>query len=179
VIPPSCESPGGAQVFDRPLHLAGVLDNTADELARTWLGYDWNDRTRCNCGMVARQIMQTDALKLKKLLPPIVEDGVFRPTWSAMTQAHCPDSGLPQNEVFARLLSAGLCPGDFSHLEELSDPDILGRAEPLRKRKSPVCRSRKTDVVAYLRAWAMGIEEFHDRKPVASPLPSAATASQS
>jgi hypothetical protein len=152
------------QVFDRPLHLAGVLDNAADELNRTWFGYEWNDRTRCNCGIVARQVLQTTPAKLRELLPPIYENGIFRATWRSMTEAGCADSGLSRNEVFRRLLDAGLRFADFSHLEELSHPEIVRRLGPYRRDKTPISRSRKSDVVAYLRAWAGGIEEFHDRK---------------
>jgi len=101
------------QVFDRPLHLAGVLDNAADELNRTWFGYEWNDRTRCNCGIVARQVLQTSAARLKQILPPIYDQGVFRPTWRSMTETYCSDSGLTRNEVFSHLLAAGLRVGDF------------------------------------------------------------------
>lgn len=156
--------PGGRDdVFNRPLHLAGVLDNAADELEKTWFGYEWNDRTRCNCGIVARQVMRTSAANLAKLLPPIYADGEFRPTWAAMTEVHCPDSGLTRNEVFVRLLEAGLRSSDFAHLEELSDPEIRTRMESLRRAKQPVHRSRKSDVIAYLRGWASGIEAFHDR----------------
>jgi hypothetical protein len=154
----------GGEVFDRPLHLAGILDNAADELKRTWFGYEWNDRTRCNCGVVARQVMQTTATQLKRLLPPIYENGVFRPTWSSMTAAYCPATGLTRHEVFSRLLSAGLQPSDFSHLEELADPEILARMAPHRQEKGPVAKSRKSDVIAYLRSWALGIEEFRDQK---------------
>jgi hypothetical protein len=157
-------STGRGDVFDRPLYLAGVLDNAADELKQTWFGYEWNDRTRCNCGIVARLVMQTDATKLNKLLPPIFENGVFCPTWSAMTESYCPDSGLPRNEVFCTLLKAGLRRDDFTHLEELSDPSIRERMSVYRQTQRPVRRSRKTDVIAYLRAWAVGIEAFHDRK---------------
>ena len=151
-------------VFDRPLHLAGVLDNAADELDRTWFSYQWNDRTRCNCGIVARQVMQTSAVKLQRLLPPIYEHGVFRPTWKAMTEAYCSATGLSRNDVFSRLFSAGLRASDFSHLEDLADPKILSRMASLRRERKPVLRSRKSDVVAYLRGWALGIEEFHEEQ---------------
>jgi hypothetical protein len=156
------------QVFDRPLHAAGVLDNAADELNRTWFGYEWNDRTRCNCGVVARQVMQTSATELRRLLPPIYEDGIFRPSWGAMTQAYCSDTGLSRNVVLSQLMAAGFRVGDFSHLENLSHPAILQRMISFRRGKGPVCRSRKSDVIAYLRAWAIGIEEFHDPAPVES-----------
>ena len=158
----------GEQVFDRPLHLAGVLDNAADELNRTWFGYEWNDRTRCNCGVVARQVMQTSATELKKLLPPIYEDGIFRPTWGSMTKAYCPDTGLSRNVVFSQLMAAGFRPGDFSHLENLSHPEIQKRMASYRKKKGPIFRSRKSDVIAYLRAWAIAIEEARDPAPVES-----------
>jgi hypothetical protein len=152
------------QVFDRPLHLAGVLDDAADQLNRSWFGYEWNDRTRCNCGIVARTVLQTTPGKLKKLLPPIYENGVFRPTWQEMTKAYCSDTGMSRHEVFSRLLTAGLHAEDFSHLEELSHPEIVQGMAEYRKSDGPVRRSRKSDVIAYLRAWAMGIEVFHDRK---------------
>jgi hypothetical protein len=142
--------------------LAGVLDNAADELRRTWLGYEWNDRTRCNCGIVARQVMQTSAAELRKLLPPIFDQGAFRPTWVSMTEGYCSETGLTRNEVFARLFAAGLRFTDFAHLEELSHPRILARMEPHRRTDRVVLRSRKSDVIAYLRSWASGIEEFHD-----------------
>ncbi len=158
------ERVGCDDVFNRPLYLAGVLDNAADELKRTWFGYEWNDRTRCNCGVVARLIFEASPTKLKTLLPPIYENGVFCPTWEAMTETHCPDSGMAQNEVFRTLLQAGLRRGDFLHLEQLSDPQVMARMAPHRQTKRAVRRSRKSDVIAYLRGWATGIEEFHDRK---------------
>ncbi len=164
MIAHSSASRDEAYVFDRPLHLAGVLDNAADELNRTWFGYEWNDRTRCNCGIVARQILQASPSRLRELLPPIYESGVFRPTWRSMTEAYCTDTGLSRHEVFRQLLAAGLHVADFSHLEELFHPEIVKRLGPFRCVTAPVSRSRKSDVVAYLRAWAAGIEEFHDRK---------------
>jgi len=156
------------QVFDRPLHLAGVLDNAADELNSTWFGYEWNDRTRCNCGIVARQVLQTDARGLKRALPPILDQGTFLPSWRAMTQTYCSDTGLPRNEVFARLLEAGLRPVDFSHLEDLAHPEIIQRLNSTRRTNSPVIKSKKSDVIAYLRAWAEGIEEFQDQRKAAN-----------
>jgi len=151
-------------VFDRPLYLAGVLDNAADELKGTWFGYEWNDRTRCNCGIVARLVTQTSPAELRNLLPPIYANGVFCPTWEAMTETYCPDTGLAQNEAFRALLNAGLRREDFPHLEHLSHSRIVARMEPYRHTKGAVCCSRKSDVIAYLRGWATGIEEFHDRK---------------
>jgi len=159
------------RVFDRPLHLAGVLDNAADELNSTWFGYEWNDRTRCNCGIVARQVLQTDARGLKRALPPILDQGTFLPSWRAMTQTYCSDTGLPRNEVFARLLAAGLRPTDFAHLEDLANSEIIARMNATRRPNSPVIKSRKSDVIAYLRAWAEGIEEFRDEHKIANPDP--------
>lgn len=158
------EQVGCDDVFDRPLYLAGMLDNAADELKKTWFGYEWNDRTRCNCGIVARMVLQTSAPKLRTLLPPIYENGVFCPTWAAMTESYCPDTGLAQNEVFRALLNAGLRREDFTHLEQLSHRQIVARMEPYRRTKRPICCSRKSDVIAYLRGWATGIEEFHDAR---------------
>jgi hypothetical protein len=151
-------------VFDRPLHLAGVLDNAADELNKTWFGYEWNDRTRCNCGIVARQVLQASTAELRKQLPPIYENGNFTPTWRKMTETYCADSGMTKNQVFSRLLDAGLRVRDFSHLEDLSHPEILSQMTPYRRETTSVLRSRKSDVVAYLRAWAVGIEAFRDRE---------------
>ena len=158
------EQVGCDDVFNRPLYLAGVLDNAADELKRTWFGYEWNDRTRCNCGIVARLITQTNATELGNRLPPIYDNGVFRPTWAAMIEAHCPASGMAQNEILRTLLDAGLRREDFPHLEQLSHPRIMARMEPHRRTKRPVSCWRKSDVIAYLRGWATGIEELHDRR---------------
>ena len=155
-------SPRRNDVCDRPLQLAGILDNAADELQRTWVGYEWNDRTRCNCGIVARHVLQTTPAELSKLLPPIYDGGVFRPSWRAMTEAYCEDSNLPRNEVFARLLAAGLSSADFAHLEDLSHRAIVDRMAPFRRKSDAVQRARKSDVIAYLRAWAEGIEMFHN-----------------
>jgi hypothetical protein len=152
------------EIFDRPLHLAGVLDNAADALARTWFGYEWNDRTRCNCGIVASQILQATPAQLKAALPPIIDDEGFRPTWRSMTEAYCRDTSLPRHEIFARLLAAGLNSSDFTHLEDLADPKILRQMEPRRRVHGSVLRSRKSDVIAYLRTWAEGIERHHDAK---------------
>lgn len=157
------ERVGCDDVFNRPLYLAGVLDNAADELKQTWFGYEWNDRTRCNCGVVARMILEASPARLKTLLPPIYENGIFCPTWETMTEIYCEDSGLARHEVFRTLLQAGLRRGDFSHLEQLSHPKIVARMEPHRRTKWAVLRSRKSDVIAYLRGWATGIEDYHDR----------------
>lgn len=152
----------GDSVFDRPLHLAGVLDNAADQLNRTWFGYEWNDRTRCNCGIVACEILRSSPARLQKLLPPIYENGVFRPSWRTMTETYCADTGLTRHEVFGPLLEAGLRPADFAHLEELSNSEILAQIGPFRRATDEVRHSRKSDVVAYLRAWAVGIEAYRD-----------------
>jgi hypothetical protein len=159
-IPPAFD--GDDRVFDRPLHLAGVLDNAADELGRTWFGYEWNDRTRCNCGIVACQILRSSPARLQKLLPPIYDGGVFRPTWKAMTETYCEETGMSRHEVFTPLLAAGLRSADFSHLEDLSHPAIVAHMAPFRRHKDAVQRARKADVVAYLRAWAIGIEAYCD-----------------
>ena len=82
-----------------------------------------------------------------------------------MTGRYCSASGLSENEVFRRLFSAGLRPDDFSHLEELSHPEILRRMNLHERGRRPVRRSSKADVIQYLRAWALGIEEFHDQAP--------------
>jgi hypothetical protein len=81
-----------------------------------------------------------------------------------MTEGYCSETGLSRNEVFSRLFAAGLHFTDFSHLEELSHPRILARMVPHRSTSKAVSRSRKSDVIAYLRSWATGIEEFRDRE---------------
>jgi hypothetical protein len=160
---PALSTPrNGDSVFDRPLHLSGVLDNAADQLNRTWFGYEWNDRTRCNCGIVACEILRSSPARLQKLLPPIYENGVFRPSWRSMTETYCADTGLARHEVFGPLLAAGLRPADFAHLEELSHPEIRARMGPFRRATDAVRHSRKSDVVAYLRAWAVGIEAWRE-----------------
>jgi hypothetical protein len=120
--------------------------------------------------------MRTSAAELRKLLPPIFDQGAFRPTWASMTEGYCSETGLTRNEVFSRLFAAGLRVTDFSHLEELSHPRILARMDPYGRTKQPVSRSRKSDVVAYLRSWATGIEEFHDpRQSQSTHCPATAT----
>jgi len=71
-------------------------------------------------------------------------------------------------------LAAGLRAGDFSHLEELSDPEIRARMMPLRRTTAAIRRSRKSDVIAYLRGWAQGIEQFRDSRQTASGQPALA-----
>ena len=86
-----------------------------------------------------------------------------------MSETYCTEAGLAHSEMFARLAAAGLHASDFSHLEDLSNRDVLQRAAAWRTSGRPVSRSRKSDAVAYLRAWAWGIEEFHDRVAVRTP----------
>ena len=152
------------QVFDRPLYLSGILDNAADSLSATWFGYDWNDRSRCNCGVVAREVIQTSSSKLKELLPPIYENGKFYPTWISMTERFCTVTGLSENQVYRRLFEAGFHYSDFFHLETLGNATIVQQMAPLRKVELAVSCARKSDVIAYLRTWAIGIERFHDAK---------------
>ncbi|MEI9999411.1 MAG: hypothetical protein WDO13_09695, partial [Verrucomicrobiota bacterium] len=158
--PSSAPQAGG--VFDRPLHLAGVLDNAADELSRTWFGYEWNDRTRCNCGIVAAGPAHERGAVAQAPAADLCRWRFLRPTWRSMTEVCCSDTGLTQNEVFTQLFAAGLRVEDFPHLEDLSHPEIVARMTPYRRERSPVRRSRKSDVIAYLRGWAEGIEAHHD-----------------
>ncbi len=86
-----------------------------------------------------------------------------------MTETYCSDSGMPRNEVFARLLAAGLRAEDFSHLEDLSHSEIIQRMAVQGRIKSSIIKSRKADVIAYLRTWAEGIEEFQDKVKMSKP----------
>jgi hypothetical protein len=104
--------------------------------------YQWGHFGRCNCGHLVQTICRLDGAAIHRWASERAAD------WGDLANEHCPTSGLPIDLVFAELTAAGLSPADLAHLEELSDPEVVGALGRWPRRND------RADAVAYLRAWA-------------------------
>ena len=92
--------------------LIRALRETAQLIRTQPERYDWARGSRCNCGLLAQNLMG------------ISESVLFHSmSWSCWTfgaiQYHCSNTGLPMNDIFKALHEAGLEQGDYDRIEHL------------------------------------------------------------
>jgi hypothetical protein len=76
--------------------------------------------------------------------------------WTEQLNDYCPTSGLLMDDLITELLAAGFIVDDLQHLEMLSDPQVLSY---LPSGSKHLTRNVKSDVVAYLKAWSVMMED--------------------
>lgn len=140
--------------------LIQALRAAADEVEMYPLRYDWQSMKRCNCGLVALQLLGGDQDALSEAVR------AYDHIWGEMgaEAARCQATGIPIPEVFLRLNGeAGLKFTEFESLENLSNPEVLSALNV------PICEIDKTGAwdsydkpeafVAYARKWAYLLEK--------------------
>lgn len=123
-------------------------------------GYAWEDPVRCNCGIVAQELLSTSQDHLEEI--------INRADMCVWSESVCATTGRPTAIITRELVDAGLSVLDIIGLENLSCAEIRERAglrcnnPAFNTATSHTCYDdydHAETVVAYLRAWADILEE--------------------
>ncbi|MBX0332032.1 hypothetical protein K3G39_02145 [Pontibacter sp. HSC-14F20] len=128
--------------------LVTAIRQTANRLAQG-ANYQWGHMGSCNCGHLAQTITQLDKWHIHGA-------AMWRPgDWSEQLRDYCPQSGLPMDEIIDQMMYWGLSKADLTHLEKLSDANVLEALPPNRRYLK---HNQCDDVVLYLNTWANLLE---------------------
>ena len=83
---------------------------------------------------------------------PALDEGA----WEPEDRGACPSTGVPMDDVFARMFAAGLTPADIAHLERLSDARVRRR---MGANTTDLPHASRENVIQYLEAWAGLLED--------------------
>jgi hypothetical protein len=131
------------------LEIIQALKKTANNL-ENGSNYQWGHMGSCNCGNLAQVITNKDKAEIHKSAMRRHGD------WNEQLIDYCPTSGLPIDHIIDEMLDFGFTRIDLSHLEKLSDQNILKHL-PLEKRY--LKHNIKNDVILYLKTWAESLED--------------------
>ncbi len=131
------------------LEIIQALKKTANNL-ENGSNYQWGHMGSCNCGNLAQVITNKDKAEIHKSAMRRHGD------WNEQLIDYCPTSGLPIDHIIDEMLDFGFTRSDLSHLEKLSDQNILKHL-PLEKRY--LKHNIKNDVILYLKTWAASLED--------------------
>jgi hypothetical protein len=161
------------------LRLIGALRETAARLERADTVYRWSQLAHCNCGHLTQTITglspraihdaaarqrgdwaeqaRTVAAHLSSPDPdygsrPALDEGAWQPEDLGL----CPVAELGMGQIFAELMGWGLEPSDVRALERLDDPEVRRR---LGTHTVDFLHSDRSNVIAYMLAWADLLEE--------------------
>lgn len=166
--------------------LAEALRITATGIEDGTLPYQWNHTERCNCGLLAANVMGITVAELSEQINTTlcghVDDSNQAGSWTRLVGFNCPLTGLPENKIIRSLMEIGMKREDFRHMEFCDRPDVLNKMPKHLTRKTlpqslwdkimrrpPVENlirnyDSKKFVSAYMRAWADILEEQQDAK---------------
>jgi hypothetical protein len=131
------------------VEVINILKRTALKLERS-TGYQWGHMGACNCGFLTQEITNLKKDEIHWLAMQKYGD------WSEQLNDYCPTSGLPMDSLISEMITVGFDTDDLKHLEQLSDQRIL-QTLPMEERS--LRHNFKPDVVKYLSAWAVMLEE--------------------
>lgn len=110
--------------------------------------YQWGHMGACNCGHLARVVTPFTKAEIHQYAMATREGD-----WSEMVAEYCSVSNAPIDMVIAEMLNSGFTTTDLQNLEYLSDPQILKALN-----KSALNRNTRADLISYLDAWAIILE---------------------
>lgn len=128
--------------------LVRVLRETAARLAEG-ADYQWAHFGRCNCGHLVQTITRLTAAEIHAASARELSE------WSEIPEDYCAGTGLRLEFVLDRLRELGLDRADLRHLEDLSDPRVLGALSGGHRWLE---RNRREDVVEYMETLATLLE---------------------
>lgn len=131
------------------IELIEALRRTAQKL-ESGATYHWGHMGACNCGNLAQELLLVSKAEIHAWALESREGD-----WSEQTDEYCTTSHLPMDLMIRKLLEKGLSAHDLKHLEKLSDPQILAL---LPESERELNYHHKSDVISYLRAWAILLE---------------------
>jgi hypothetical protein len=132
------------------VELIQALKNTAHKLESS-TSYQWGHMGLCNCGFLAQEITRLTKEEIHRRAMERHGD------WSEQLNDYCPTSGLPIDDLISELIAFGFTREELSHLEKLSNPDVLAEL-PIHERY--LKHNNKADVVKYLYTWAAMLEKY-------------------
>ena len=124
--------------------LLNVLSATAQRLRRG-APYSWGHFGSCNCGHLAQTITHRSPAEIHRIA---VERAA---NWGELAVDHCPSTGYPADHVVEAMLELGLTREELAHLEELTDPRVLGQ---LPRESRHLRRNDRAHLILYLETWA-------------------------
>jgi len=138
-----------------------ALEQTIYNLKNDLVEYNWIDTNHCNCGVLAKTVLQGKTPE---------ECGLYNSTERAegvgpfASYAQCMTSDLPMPLVFQSLKDAGFSFGELKELEDLSNYKICQRAGMWNVydkdgRKINLFRERKEYLILYLKTWVEILKE--------------------
>lgn len=147
----------------RPLHETLLI--AANAIERGTVNYDYKYPGCCQCGVVFQAItgrsqiqLHNDNARLTQACPDVADQRWAQ--WQWLARAFCPVTGIPQDELLRGLHDAGMTAENITHLENLSDPEVLARCKFWKRGKY---FEKQKNVVEYLRAWAALLIEKQDK----------------
>lgn len=113
--------------------------------------YQWGHMGSCNCGHLAQVITNQTKAEIHRRAMRTYGD------WTEHLNDYCATSGLPFDHIVDEMLNFGFSKNDLSHLEKLSDPEVLRKLPPGKRNLKYNLRD---DAVLYLKTWANGLEDM-------------------
>src|SRR5277367_4518024 len=111
--------------------LSDKLRTVAEKLEAGTLEFDWMNRSKCCCGVVAQMLLGKSSEEIGQMMPVGTQGTVA--SWKNIVNRTCPITGRPTESIFAQLYDAGLTRDDIIHLEYLSDPAVLALCPKLKQ----------------------------------------------
>jgi hypothetical protein len=108
--------------------------------------YQWGHMGACNCGNLAQELTKLSKAEIHSYAMQRYGD------WNEQILDFCPTSGYPMDLMIQKMMDFGLTLQDLSHLERLSDPEILSKIP--KERRDKLSKNSKEDVVLYMENWA-------------------------
>ncbi len=145
-----------------------ALKKTIYNLENDVFPYKWTDYNNCNCGVVARTIMNgTEPGCAGFHQSPSINHSLC----SFSGYAYCMTTNLPLPKVFQELKDTGFTHNELMELEDLRNPIILNKLgwETFKiydrnLPKAPNARDSKESLIVYIKAWVEILQE--DQPPV-------------
>lgn len=136
--------------------LIDALRRAADRIEAEPGCYEWSLAHKCNCGLLARELLNVDALRIHVM----ATHETRRSVWS---ENACPSTGEPVHEIIQKLFDAGVSSDDITELENLSSQAVRERAgigswggyiSPVTAKRCYGDYDDREKVIAYFRAQA-------------------------
>ncbi len=138
--------------------LIEALRTVARRLASDPSGYDWRHTGRCNCGLLAQELLGMTDGEVCDLKRTDASGA-----WTFAAEAgFCRKTQRPMAVIFTKLAEFGLGEADFAHLEWLGNPAVAARlGKPIMQLYRPTSSGwdDPLDVSRYMLAWADLLEE--------------------
>lgn len=125
--------------------LIAAIENTIVKLSKG-APYQWGHMGACNCGNLAQELTKLSKAEIHSYAMQRSGD------WNDQILEFCPTSGYPMDLMIQKMLNFGLTLQDLSHLERLSDPEILATIP--KEHRDKLSKNSKEDVMLYMQNWA-------------------------